>query len=67
MKSFIQKHGKDVMGTLSGFDRLVFRGHIRRLSFVEGMTSYLSSAGVLLKDFGQHVLRLDFCKISLSD
>jgi len=58
MKSFIQKHGKDVMGTLSGFDRLVFRGHIRRLSFVEGMTSYLSSAGVLLKDFGQHVLRV---------
>ena len=58
MKSFIQKHEKDVMGALSGFDRLVFRGHIRRLSFTEGMTSYLSSVGVLLKDFGQHVLRV---------
>ena len=58
MKSFIQKHEKDVMGTLSGFDRLVFRGHLRRLSFVEGMTSYLSSVGVLLKDFGKHVLHV---------
>jgi hypothetical protein len=58
MKSFIQKHEKDVMGALSGFDRLVFRGHIRRLSFAEGMSSYLSSAGVLLKDFGQHVLQV---------
>jgi hypothetical protein len=25
MKSFIQKYEKDVMGSLSGFDRLVFR------------------------------------------
>jgi hypothetical protein len=58
MKSFIQKHEKDVMGALSGFDRLVFRGHIRRLSFGEGMTSYLSSIGVLLKDFGKHVLQV---------
>ena len=58
MKSFIQKHDKDVMGTLPGFDRLVFRGHIRRLSFAEGMTSYLSSVRVLLKDFGKHVLQV---------
>lgn len=56
MKSFIQKHEKDVMGTLSGFDRLVFRGTLRRLSFAEGMSMYLSFAGVLLKDFAKHVL-----------
>jgi hypothetical protein len=58
MKSFIQKHEQDVMGVLSGFDRLVFRGHVRRLSFAEGMTSYLASVGVLLKDFGKHVLQV---------
>jgi hypothetical protein len=56
MKSFIQKHEKDVMGTLSGFDRLVFRGTLRGLSFAEGMSMYLSFAGVLLKDFAKHVL-----------
>lgn len=43
MKSFIQKYEKDVMGSLSGFDRLVFRGTLRRLSFREGMASYLWS------------------------
>lgn len=58
MKSFIQKYEKDVMGSLSGFDRLVFRGTLRRLSFREGMASYLSFAGVLLKDFAQHVLEV---------
>lgn len=56
MKSFIQKHEKDVMGTLSGFDRLVFRGTLRRLSFAEGMSMYLSFAGVVLKDFAKHVI-----------
>lgn len=58
MKTFIQKHEKDVMGSLSGFDRLVFRGTLRRLSFGEGMASYLSFAGVLLKDFANFVLQV---------
>jgi hypothetical protein len=55
MKSFIQKHEQNVMGYISGFDRLVFRGTLRRLSFAEGMSMYLSHAGVLLKDFAKHV------------
>lgn len=58
MKSFIQKHEKDVMGSLSGFDRLVFRGTLRRLSFGEGMSMYLSFAKVLLKDFAKHVIEV---------
>jgi len=58
VKTFIQKHEKDVMGSLSGFDRLVFRGTLRRLSFGEGMASYLSFAGVLLKDFANFVLQV---------
>lgn len=58
MKSFIQKHDKDVMGSLSGFDRLVFRGTLRRLSFSEGMSMYLSFAKVLLKDFAKHVIEV---------
>lgn len=55
MKSFVSKYAKNVIGTLSGFDRLVFRGSLRSLSYVGGMKSYLYSAGVLLKDFAQHV------------
>jgi len=55
MDSFIQKHGENITGIVSGFDRLVLRGSIRSLSYVEGMRGYLSAAGVLLKDFASHV------------
>ena len=56
MDTFLHKHGANVIGVLNGFDRLVFRGGLRRLVFVEGMKSYLWAAGVLLKDFGKHAL-----------
>jgi hypothetical protein len=39
---------------LSGFDRLVFRGTLRRLAFVAGLQVYLSVHKVLLKEFGAH-------------
>jgi hypothetical protein len=42
------------MGILSGFDRLVFRGSLREICYAEGMRRYLSTAGVLLKEFGAH-------------
>lgn len=56
MNAFLSKHAKDVIGTLSGFDRLVFRGTLRSLVYVGGMKSYLYSTGVLLKDFAEHAL-----------
>lgn len=52
MNTFIQKHAADVLGVLSGFDRLVFRGTARHIAYVEGMRSFLSARNVLLKDFG---------------
>jgi hypothetical protein len=55
VKEFIQKHAKDVIGVLSGFDRLLFRGTIRMLSAPQGMTSYLWHQRVLLTDFAKHV------------
>jgi len=51
---FIQKHAALITGILSGFDRLVFRGTIRQLAYVDGMRKYLSFSGILLKDFGNH-------------
>jgi hypothetical protein len=53
MKSFIDHHARSVIGVLSGFDRLVFRGRLQRLSYAAGLNAYLYAAGVLLKDFGQ--------------
>ena len=51
MEPFISKHAQAIIGTLSGFDRLVFRGTLRFLAHCAGMSSYLWTMGVLLKDF----------------
>src|ERR1700674_404122 len=51
MQSFLQRHGSKILGVLSGFDRVRFRGSLRLLSCVRGMASWLNTAGVLLKDF----------------
>lgn len=55
MQRFIQKHASDVIGTLSGFDRMRFRGTLRWLSNTKGMRSFLWAAKVLLKDFKDYV------------
>jgi hypothetical protein len=48
--------GHLVLGVLHGFDRLVFRGHLRQLSYPHGMDCYLSANRVLLKDFKAHAI-----------
>ena len=58
METFVSKHSEDVTGTLSGFDRLVFRGTLRRMVYSGGMMAYLWAAGVLLKDFAEHALEV---------
>ena len=54
MERFLAKHAEHVMGTLSGFDRLVFRGTLRMLAHRGGMLTYLSKVGVLMKTFAGH-------------
>lgn len=51
MKQFIQRHVANVIGSLSGFDRVRLRGTLRWLSNVRGMTSFLCAAKILFKDF----------------
>src|SRR5688572_9406800 len=58
MREFIAKHRDQITGVLSGFDRLVFRGTLRSISFPGGMRHYLHANDVLLKDFGSHVDRV---------
>jgi hypothetical protein len=55
MHEFIAKHQEKIAGILSGFDRLVFRGHLRSIGHPDGMMSYLWTNQVLLKNFGDHV------------
>lgn len=53
MNDFLHRHAVRVTGCLSGFDRLLFRGTVRMLASASGLMSYLGSARVLLKDFGE--------------
>lgn len=55
MYEFIAKHQEQIVGVLSGFDRLVFRGTLRPIAYADGMKRYLRATHVLLKDFGRHV------------
>lgn len=58
MERFLARHAESVIGTLCGFDRLVFRGTLRMLAHRGGMGAYLWAVRVLLKDFGAHALEL---------
>ena len=66
MQKFIEKYREQINGVLSGFDRLVFRGTIRKLNFscwdekqkamvAVGMEQYLGTHHILYKDYRQHV------------
>src|SRR6478672_2674763 len=55
MEQFVQRHAASVIGSLSGFDRLRFRGTLRMLSHEGGLAHFLTRIGVQLKDFAQYV------------
>lgn len=58
MDRFIQQHSQDVIGVLSGWDRLRLRGSMRRLAYPDGMMGFLFSLQVLLKNFREYVLEV---------
>ena len=51
MEQFIKNHRAQVIGTLSGWDRIRFRGTLRVLSVVPGLFAWLNEQGIFLKDF----------------
>lgn len=52
MNRFVQKYSEELVGVVSGFDRLVLKGTLRPLSYPAGMMNFLWDKQVLLKDFG---------------
>ena len=54
MLTFAAKYSDKIQGVLSGFDRLIFRGSLRRIAYTFGMNSYLWANQILLKNFGAH-------------
>jgi hypothetical protein len=51
VSNLIQSLGDAIVGVLRGFDRLVFKGAVRRFMFPDGAMNFLASQGVLNKDF----------------
>lgn len=58
MQGFIQRHAANVIGVLSGFDRVRLRGTLRWLSNTRGMYGFLQATSVLLKDFTRYAQRI---------
>lgn len=51
MQAFLQRHQADVIGVLSGFDRLLFRGTLRSISYADGLDRFLGAMKLMYKDF----------------
>jgi hypothetical protein len=56
MEKFVARHAGLVTSILSGFDRLVFRGHLLPLMRAGGMFFFLEAAKVRLLDYKQFVM-----------
>jgi hypothetical protein len=51
MKSFLHRFGAKILGLLSGFDRIRFRGTLPRMAGTGGLYRWLEASRILLKDF----------------
>src|SRR6266850_4967908 len=55
---FVAQHQTDVIGILSGFDRLRFRGSLPQLYYPRTMDAYLQVKRILFKDFKDFAIHL---------
>jgi len=55
VRKFIARHSDKITGVLSGFDRMIFRGHLLPLCHDGGVRRFLAGQEVLLKDFESFV------------
>jgi len=53
MERFLERHHSRVTGVLTGFDRVLFRGTLRSISYLDGLQGFLKYHGILYKDFGR--------------
>ena len=58
MERFLARRQGRIVGTISGFDRVLFRGTLRSISYVRGLEILLSSQQVLHKEFGEYARKL---------
>ena len=58
MERFLKRHQNRIKGIISGFDRILFRGSLRSISYSEGIQKWLGSQGILMKDFRSYAITL---------
>ena len=58
MQAFMERHRKQIVGVLSGLDRIRFGGALQSLSYLKGFDAFLGAHGVLYKDFGKFAERV---------
>jgi len=51
MERFLRRHASRTMGSISGFDRVLFRGVLRSISYVQGLDYFMGNQRVGFKDF----------------
>ena len=51
MRKFVQRHEGQILGVISGFDRMRFRGTLRLLQTAGGVATWMDRIGVAVKDF----------------
>ncbi|MGA8054435.1 MAG: hypothetical protein WCA12_11370 [Burkholderiales bacterium] len=53
MRSFLERHGESISGTINTFDRVIFKGHLNGFFPSGAFGRYLWQRNVLLKDAGR--------------
>lgn len=56
MERFVEKHQAQIAGTISCFDRILFKGHLP-LGWADAMERFISRQGLRIKDFAAFVSR----------
>ena len=51
MERFLKRHEGRIKGSIHGFDRVLFKGTLRSISYSSGLEKWLASQDVLQKDF----------------
>ena len=61
MKKFIERFSSLVKGTITGFDRIVFKGFILPLMCANGAMQFCGSKGILNKKYKNWMMEQSAC------
>lgn len=58
MQTFLKRHREKIIGVLHGYDRLLFRGCLRSISYSNGLETFLAAHGIRYAQFGAFAQQL---------